>query len=113
MSLPQQQEYINQISLLHKKIMHLEETLKIEEEENQLQNKIEFHHANSVKEADIIVRKKAEHNTQQRQLLEEEGARRCIVKKMVNSTSSSLAPITDVLVHFEGTSFWVTHSLTY
>lgn len=82
--------------------MHLEETLKIEEEEDQLNKNIEFHRANSVKEAELLARKKEEHNAEQRQLQEEEGARRSLVNHMVKQTDNSLSPMKDVLVNLEG-----------
>ena len=102
MSLPEQQEYISQITLLQKKLVHLEETLKLDEQGKLLKKKIEFHKENSAKEAKLLERKKEEHIAQQRQLQEEEGTRRSIMNCMVNQTDNSLSPIKDVLVHFEG-----------
>lgn len=102
LTLPEQQEYVNQVALLHKKLIHLEETLKIEAEEGKLQKKMEFHHVNSIKQADLLSRKKEEQKAQQVQLQEEEGTRHCIIEEMVKNTDDSLAPIKNVLVHFEG-----------
>ena len=50
MSLPEQQEYVNQVSLLNSKILHLEETLRIEEKEVELMENIKFHRENSIKQ---------------------------------------------------------------
>ena len=102
MSLPEQQEYVTQMSLLNKKLVHLEETLKIEEEGKLLKKKIEFHQANSAKEAQLAARKKDEQNAQLRQIEEEEGTRRSVMNRMVMQTDNSLSPIKDVLLHFEG-----------
>lgn len=43
LSLPEQQEYIDQITLIEKKLLHLEETQKLEEREAQLMKNIQFH----------------------------------------------------------------------
>lgn len=48
MSLPEQQEYIDQISVIEKKLIHLEETQKLEEREAQLTRNIQFHKENHV-----------------------------------------------------------------
>ena len=80
----------------------MEETLKIEEEEAKLQQKIDFHQSHSSQEAEILSRKQDELNEEQKQLLLEEGERRAKVKKMVKQTDGSLSPIKDVLVNFEG-----------
>ena len=94
---------MNQISLIHKKIVHLEETLKLEEEEDRLNQKLDFHHSNSSKEADLLARKEDENTAEQQELLLEEGARRVIVSKMIKEGDGSLSQIKEVLVHFEGT----------
>ena len=102
MALPEQQEYFTQLSLLQKKLVHLVETLKIDEEGRLFKKKIEFHKENSAKEALLLERKKEEYNIQMRQLQEEEGTRRCVMNNMSKATDNSLTPIKDVLVHFEG-----------
>lgn len=94
---------MNQISLIHKKILHLEETLKLEDMEGQLKQKIDFHHRQSIQEAEIVARKKDENAAAQQQLLLEEGERRTAIKKMMNQSDSSLAPVKEVLVNLEGT----------
>lgn len=106
--LPEHQEYVDQMSLLQKKLVHLEETLKIEEQEGLLKEKINFHQSNSVKEAQLIARKKIENAANQKQLQEEESARRAIIQNMVNETDKTLSPIKDVLVHFEGINLYRT-----
>ena len=76
--------------------------MKIEDEEKLLKQKMAFHHANSVKEKELWARKKQEQQASQMELQEEEGARRCIMKNMMNETENNLSPIKDVLIHFEG-----------
>lgn len=80
----------------------MEETLKLEEEEDRLKQKIEFHQTHSAEEAELLARKKEENSAEQQELLLEEGARHTIVKKMVRQSDGSLAPIKEVLVNFEG-----------
>lgn len=104
MPLPEHQEYLNQITLLNKKLLHLEETLKLEEEEGQLKQKIDFHQANSLKEAEIAARKEEETSLLQKELQEEEAGRHAVFTTMENSKDDSLSPIKDVLVHLEGNS---------
>ena len=86
----EQQEYFNQISLMHKKVKHLEETLKIEEEESQLVEKINFHRENSVREAELAARKREEDTSQELQLREEEANRNIIITNMVRDPDNSL-----------------------
>lgn len=93
---------MNQITLLKKKLVHLEETLKLEEEESQLKDKIDFHQANALKEAELAARKEEENASLQKQLQEEEQDRHCVITNMVNRADDSLSPIKDSLVHFEG-----------
>lgn len=54
MPLPEQQEYIYQISIIEKKILHLEETQKLEEKETQLMKNIQFHKDNYVPPPPIV-----------------------------------------------------------
>lgn len=82
--------------------MHLEETLKIEEEEGKLREKVEFHKEKALEEARLIARKQQEKAEEELQLQREEGARKKVVKKMIFDSDNSLAPITNVLVNFEG-----------
>ena len=104
MGLPEQQEYMNQISLIKKKLLHLEETLKIENEESQLMDKIYFHRANSAKEAALQVAHNKENAARDVELEEEESQRHRVIDKMVKG--DSLSPIKDALIHFEGNILW-------
>lgn len=84
--------------------MHLEETLKIEDEEKQLTSKIEFHRKNANDEAELLARKNAENAAQNAQTQAEEQERRAIINTMVRESSDNLKPIKNALVHFEGNS---------
>ena len=94
---------MNQISLIHKKLVHLEETLKLEEEENLLNQKIEFHQTHSNEQAALLAKKQEERTAEQQELLLEEGARRALVNKVVKQSDATLSPVKDVLVNLEGT----------
>lgn len=89
--------------MIHKKIIHLEETLKLEEQEEKLNQKIEFHQTHSVQEAELLSKKQEENAAEQQELLIEEGERRTIVKKMMKQSDGSLSPIKDFLANLEGT----------
>ena len=91
------------MSLIQKRILHLEEAHKLEDMEGQLKQKIDFHKDHSIKEAAILAKKQQEDAAEQHQLLLEEGARRTAIKKMINQNDSSLTPVKDVLVNLEGT----------
>lgn len=93
---------MNQITLLNRKLIHLEETVKLEDEEGQLKEKINFHQANSLKEAALAARKAEENSLLQDELNEEEAGRNAVLTNMVNNKDDSLSAIKDVLVHFEG-----------
>lgn len=102
MGLAEQQDCIDQVSLLHTKLNHLEETLKIEEQEKKLRDKLESHRADSAKEAEVLARKEQENASEEIKLQEEEGLRKKLVKKMVAESGSDLAPVTKVLLNLEG-----------
>lgn len=102
MELPEQQEYINQISLIQSRIIHLEESMKIEDQEKRLEEKIKFHKENSAKDAALRARKEEENASQKLQLEKEEEARHDIVDEMVKSNGNNISKMKDVLVHFEG-----------
>ena len=80
----------------------MEETLKLEDEENLLNQKIEFHQNHSSEQAAMLAKKHEEHVAEQQELLLEEGERRAKVNKMVKQSDGSLGPIKDVLVNLEG-----------
>lgn len=101
MPLDEQQEIVAQISLLNKKLVHLEETLKIEEKEAQMQKNIEFHQKKNAEEAKLKARKEQERLAQEVQLEKEEAETRKVVQKM-SDCDRSLTPITKCLAHFEG-----------
>lgn len=111
MPLNEQQEYLNQIALINKKLVHLKETLKIEDEEKKLLDKIKFHQDNSSHEAELLARKNEETDARNLQLQEEEGGRRAIINKMVKETGGNLTPIKDALIHFEGKVINILHKL--
>lgn len=102
MPLPEQQEYIDQISLHYAKLNHLEETLKIEEQENKLRDNLKLLEMKSKKEAEMVARKEQEKAAELIELQKEEGDRRNLVKKMMTKSDSALSPITNVIVNFEG-----------
>ena len=83
-------------------MVHLEETLKIEENESRLLKNMKVHKSNSATEEKLIARKEQEVAAQEVQLQQEEGKTRSLVKDMVDATDKSLTPITKVLSHFEG-----------
>lgn len=82
--------------------MFLEEALRIEEKEAQLQKKLEFHRENAIKEADLRARKEQENAAQLLETQNEERERHDTVTRMVVNSDKSLAPITNVLANFEG-----------
>ena len=94
-------------------MVHLEETLKLEEQEEQLSKKIEFHQAHTIKEAEVVHRKEEENAAEMQELILEEGARRTIVKNMLKQSDDSLNPIKDVLVNLEGSLIMITKVYTY
>ena len=98
----EQQDCVDQISLLQSKLLHLEETIKLEEQEGKLKEKMEIHQKKRKDEAELIERKEKERAADEIRLQEEEGVTRKIVKKMVSESSPSLSPITKYLAHFEG-----------
>lgn len=102
MPLPEQQEYIGQVSLLHSKLAHLEETMKIEEKECRLKEKIAFLKSNSIREAKLKAKKDQENAQNEIRLQQEEQSRHDLVIEMVEKSDNSLSPITKVLVNFEG-----------
>ena len=104
MTLSEQQEYVNQISLFHSKLVHLEETLKIEEKEAQLQMKLDFHKKNSIEEANLLAKKQQEQAKQEMELQKEEGHRKSVMQKMLNVSDETMAPIQNFLVNLEGMS---------
>ena len=104
MPLSEQQEYVNQISLFHSKLVHLEETLKIEETEAQLKKKLEFHKQNSIREANLLAKNQQEHAEQQIELEKEEGHRKAVMQKMLTINDEKFAPIQNFLVNLEGIS---------
>lgn len=81
---------------------HLEETLKIEEKEKHMNDKLTSHKVNAAKEADLLSTKEKEKVTEQIHLQEEEGARKKLLKKMISDSNNSLSPITNVVVNLEG-----------
>ena len=84
-------------------MLHLEQTLKIEEEEMKLKEKLDFHKSNAAEEAKLKAKKSQEMAAEQVLLEQEEGERRILVKKMTNNSNSDLSPIKNVLQNFEGT----------
>lgn len=101
-SLAEQQDYVDQISLLQSKLNHLEEALKFEEQEKLMLDKLNSHKAIAAKEAELLAKKKHEKATEEIQLQQEEGARRKLVKKMMTDTDKNLLPITNFLGSLDG-----------
>lgn len=97
----EQQDCFDQISLLQSKLIHLEQTMKLEEEENKLKDKMEMNRIYAVQEAELAAKKAEEMAKEDHILQEEEGVTRKLVKKMVDSNGSQ-SSVTNVLVRFEG-----------
>lgn len=96
---------MEQISILQTKILHLQETLKLEEQESKIYEKLEIQKQNSIREAELVARKEQERAKEQVQLEVEESATNKIVKKMVTDSEKNLSPITNAISHFEGAYF--------
>ena len=103
MPLSQQQEYFEQISLFHSKLIHLEEALKIEEKEKQLKKKMIFYKNNDVQDTTVSDLKEQERVNEERELQQEEGIRKSLINNMVKEGDFQLGPVKKVLVNFEGT----------
>ena len=97
-----QQKYLDQIALVHRKIAHLEETLKIEEKEKEMENMRLAEEAQEKKEAELRAKKKEEDLALEISIQREENERRNLVQKMVVESDKSFGAITKVLVNFEG-----------
>ena len=98
----EQQEYINQMSLFHSKLVHLEETLKLEDKEAQFRKKLDFQKQKSKEGAILLAKKQQEHANQEVELLKEEGHRKSIMQKMLTVKDDKLAPMQNFLVNLEG-----------
>ena len=83
----------------------MEEALRIEENQNQLGQKLAFHIANARNEAKLLERKKEEELAENLELEREEQVTHNLVAKMVIDSDDSLSPITKLLGNFEGTLF--------
>ena len=103
MPLSEQQEYVEQISLFYAKLVHLEEALKIEDKEEQLKKKLEFHKENSLQDSNLANLKEQERADEEKQLQQEEGIRRSLINNMVKDGDSKLNPVKKVLLNLEGT----------
>ena len=102
LSIAEQQEYIDQISLLHSKLIHLEEALKIEEQEAKLMENLEIHRMKSIQDANFKAQKEKERMVEEINVQKEELERKKLVKKMVVESDKALVPITNVVVNLEG-----------
>lgn len=96
----EQQDYVDQISLLQSKLNHLEEALKIEEKEKEMSERLSTHKLNAAKEAELLSRKQKEKLQEEMQLQEEEGKRKKLMKNFTNDSDSS--PTTKFLANLEG-----------
>ena len=103
MGVCEQQNCIDQVTLLRSKLNHLEETLKIEEQEKQWKQKLDTQLIESSRrEAEVLARKEQERASEEILLQEEEGARKKLLNKMVSDADRSLEPVTKLLVNLEG-----------
>ena len=93
---------MDQISLFHAKLTHLEEALKIEEKEEQLKKKLEFRKNAAYRDADLAARKEQEKANEERELLHEEGIRKSLLNNMMTESDDTLGPIKKFLANFEG-----------
>lgn len=98
MPLVDQKQYLDQISLLKRKITHLQETLAIEEKEKKFRDMIEAQRV----EAELQERKEEENRKRQIEQEKEDRETTNVISKMILNSDESLVPVTNVLVHFEG-----------